>query len=108
MIKIIKSLKTGLSALTVQEQGEAIDKAIMIPVRDIEIYLLGAIDESKEKERLLKEKINLEKLIANQQQKLANSEFVSRAPEKIVLVEKNKLNDYQQEYTKIVDIINGL
>lgn len=106
--EIIKSLKTGLSALTVQEQGEAIDKAIMIPVRDIEIYLLGAIDESKEKERLLKEKINLEKLIANQQQKLANSEFVSRAPEKIVLVEKNKLNDYQQEYTKIVDIINGL
>ncbi len=106
--EIIKNLKTGLNSLEVFESGEAKDKAIMIPVGEIEIYLLGAIDEEKEKERLIKEKSNLEKLINIQEQKLNNSEFVSRAPENIVKVEKDKLVNYQQELTKIVNIINSL
>jgi len=80
----------------------------MIPVGEIEIYLLGAIDETKEKERLIKESANLEKLISLQTQKLSNPEFVSRAPEKIVSAEKEKLTNYQQELTKIVNIINSL
>jgi len=106
--ELIKGLKTGLSSLAVKESGEKIDKAIMIPVNKLEIYLVGAVDESKEKERLAKEKINLEKLVSLQEQKLNNTEFVSRAPEKIVLAEKKKLNNYQQELTKIVKIINSL
>ncbi len=106
--EIIKSLKTGLSGIIVQESGEKIDKAIIIPVGEIEIYLLGAIDEAKEKERLSKERINLEKLIAIQEQKLNNPDFISFAPEKIVKAEKEKLNNYKLELAKIENIIKTL
>ncbi len=100
--EIISGLKTGLSRIEVKESGDKIVRAIMIPVGEIEIYLLGAVDENKEKERLLKEKANLEKLIVLQEQKLNNPEFVSRAPEKIVVAEKEKLANYQQELKKIL------
>jgi len=80
----------------------------MVPVGEIAVYLIGAIDEAKEKERLIKEQANLEKLILMQTQKLNNSDFVSRAPEKIVAAEKEKLNNYQQELAKIANIIISL
>ncbi len=106
--EIIKNLKTGLASLEIKDSGDKIDKAIVVVVGEIEIYLLGTIDADKEKARLLKEKLDLEKLIAAQEQKLGNSEFVSRAPEKIVSVEKEKLNSYQQELNKIVALISSL
>lgn len=106
--ELIKNLKTGLASLEVKDKGDKIEGAIMIPVGEIEIYLLGGVDAVKEKERLIKEKINLEKLILLQTQKLDNSEFTSRAPEKIVVIEKAKLANYQQELFKIVNIINDL
>lgn len=107
-IEVIKSLKTGIANLEVKERGDKIDSAIMLPLGQIEIYLLGAIDAEKEKARLAKEKANLEKLILLQAQKLNNSEFVSRAPEKIVIAEKDKLSSYEQELVKIVNIISSL
>lgn len=106
--EIIKNLKTGIASIEVSTSGEPIDKAIMVPVGNIEIYLLGAIDEVKEKERLVKEKANLEKLVLMQENKLNNSEFVSRAPENIVAAEKEKLNNYKQELAKIANIILSL
>ena len=106
--ELIKNLKTGLASLEIKETGDKIEGAIMIPVGEIEIYLLGGVDASKEKDRLIKEKTNLEKLILLQTQKLDNSEFTSRAPEKIVITEKEKLVNYQQELLKIVNIINDL
>jgi valyl-tRNA synthetase len=107
-IEVIKNLKTGLASLEVKETGNNLDKAIMIPVGKVEIYLIGAIDEVKEKERLTKEKINLEKVIARQEQKLGNADFISRAPEKIVAAEKEKLNNSKQELNKTISIINSL
>lgn len=101
----IKGLKTGLSSLEIKESGEKIEKALMLPLGEIEIYLLGTIDEAKEKERLLKEKENLIKLINLQEQKLGNQEFVGRAPEKIVEAEKNKLENYRLELEKITKIV---
>ncbi len=106
--EIIKNLKTGLESLELKTTGEKIDNAIAVVVRGVEIYLLGGVDAEKEKERLIKERENLEKLVSLQKQKLNNSEFVSRAPEKIVANEKEKLNSYQEELTKIVNLINSL
>jgi len=102
--EVIKNLKTGLASLDVRESGAAPDKAIMVPVGEIEIYLLGSIDENKEKERLLKEIDNLEKLISIQEIKLANQDFVSRAPASIVTAEKEKLAAYRLEISKLKDI----
>ena len=106
--EIIKNLRTGIESLEIKESGEDVEKAIIVPVGEITIYLIGLIDEVKEKERLLKEQANLEKLIDRQIQKLNNSDFVSRAPEKIVTAEKEKLNNYQQELAKITNIITSL
>ncbi len=106
--EIIRGLKTGISDLEIKVSGEKVEAAVVVAVGEIEIYLIGAIDQEKEKERLLKEKANLEKLIELQTQKLNNQEFVSRAPEKIVVAEKDKLSNYQQELEKISKIINSL
>jgi valyl-tRNA synthetase len=106
--EIIKNLKTGLSSLEIKESGDKIADAILVLVGEIEIYLISKIDANKEKERLVKEKMNLEKLIFSQEQKLNNEEFVSRAPEKIVTAEKEKLTNYQQELNKISNLINSL
>lgn len=106
--EIIRGLKTGISDLEIKTSGEKIEAAVIVPVGEIEIYLIGAIDQEKEKERLLKERANLEKLIIIQTQKLSNSEFISRAPEKIVTAEKDKLSNYEQELDKITKIINSL
>ena len=104
----IKNLKTGLSEITISRSGEKIDKAIIAVVSKIEIYLIGEINETKEKERLVKEKANLEKLIGLQTQKLENKEFVSRAPETIVKLEKEKLVNYKTELLKIEDSLKSL
>jgi len=106
--EVIKTLKTGLSSLVVKDSGEVIDKAIMVPLGEVTIYLIGGVDEAKEKERLIKEQANLEKLIGMQEQKLGNADFVSRAPGNIVAAEKEKLSNYKQELNKIITIINSL
>jgi valyl-tRNA synthetase len=99
--EIIKNLKTGIDNLEIHSDGDKINGAIAIVCGSVEIYLLGAIDPQKEKERLTKEKNNLEKLITLQEQKLANQEFVGRAPEKIVTAEKEKLENYKKDLFKI-------
>ncbi len=106
--RLICGLRTGLESVEVRTAGEKIDKAIMLPVGEIEMYLIGAIDEDKEKARLLKELSALEGLISRQEEKLANTDFISRAPEAIVEAEKAKLVSYQEEEVKIKNIVASL
>jgi valyl-tRNA synthetase len=73
-----------------------------------EIYLLGAIDLSKEKERLTKELSLIQQVIARQEVKLANQDFIVRAPKEIVLAEKNKLDNYKKDQNKIENLIASL
>lgn len=103
--EIIKNLKTGLEEISVSEKDIEHEKAIIIPLGDLVIYLLGTIDEDKEKNRLLKEKVNLEKLISIQESKLANQDFLNRAPAAIVATEQEKLANYHQELERINSIV---
>ncbi|MFA5000547.1 MAG: valine--tRNA ligase [Patescibacteria group bacterium] len=105
---LIQSLRTNLSELEIKESGDQISEAIGGVVEGMEIFLFGGVDKEKERARLTKEKANLEKVIALQEQKLANSDFVSRAPATIVEAEKNKLANYKDELEKIVKINNAL
>jgi len=98
---LILNLKTGIESLEVKESGNPLENSLVTVVNKIEIYLLGAIDETKKKAALIKEKENLEKLISLQKQKLDNKDFVSRAPENIVKAEQEKLENYQIELEKI-------
>jgi len=106
--ELIKNLRTGLSEVEIKESGEAPAQAVVIPVAEIELYLSGAIDNNQEQVRLEKEKVNLEKLIANQTAKLANKDFVDRAPAVIVTAEKEKLSIYTTELAKILTALNSI
>jgi len=107
-VALISSLKTGLNKVTVQEVGDKPVESIVITVGDIEIYLLEIIDAAKEKDRLIKERDRLSKLVSSQKNKLDNKEFVSRAPQEIVAVEQDKLTSYQIELDKVSEIIKNL
>lgn len=97
---LILGLRTGVESL-VKGEGAPEEAAIKVVIGKTEVYLLGAIDPAKEKARLEKEKENLEKLILNLKTRLDNQEFISRAPAKVVQVEKDKLTRYQLELENI-------
>ena len=97
---LIKSLRTGVESLELVTDAPT-ETAIKISLANTEIYLLGAIDPVKEKARLVKEKANLEGLIANLSKRLDNKDFVSRAPANIVATETEKLERYRAELANI-------
>jgi valyl-tRNA synthetase len=104
-LEIIKGLKTGLSDLEEITNNEVPANSVTVTISHLDIYLLDAVDQEKEKARLLKEKENLEKVISSLKSRLENEEFISRAPENIVKVEKNKLEGYLLELDKINKLI---
>lgn len=100
---LIKNLKTGIEEIEIVEKGEKIADSIYIAVGEIEIQLLGAIDKEKDAERIKKEIAEKEKFVATLSGKLSNEEFVKNAPDKIVNLEKAKLETAQGELNKLKD-----
>ncbi|HPT08267.1 MAG TPA: valine--tRNA ligase [bacterium] len=101
---LITNLKTGISEIEFITASSDISKenTIIINIGEIEIYLIGAIDENKEKIRRTKEIENLKKMISIIENKLANQEFINKAPKDLVQKEKDKLANYQTELQKII------
>ncbi|PLX26498.1 valine--tRNA ligase [Candidatus Parcubacteria bacterium] len=98
---LLKSLRTGIEDLEIKENGEKIEGEIHGSIEGIEFYLIGAIDQEKEAERIKKEIANLEKMIEMIKSKLDNKAFVENAPEEIVNAEKEKLSKYKEELNKL-------
>ncbi len=103
---LICGLKTGLSSLN--SESVIPSGAIAVPVGKVEIFLLDGIDAEKEAARLDQEKNDLERLIHLQEQKLANQEFVSKAPKAIVSAEEEKLARYRLELEKVKENLNKI
>ncbi|MFH1233873.1 MAG: valine--tRNA ligase [Patescibacteria group bacterium] len=99
---LIKSLRTNISEIEIKSKGEKMQQAIYITVGEIEIYLLAEIDKEKEKARAEKEISNLEKILKATKNKLANKEFISKAPVEIVEKEKEKLKTWEAELDKLI------
>lgn len=106
--ELIKQLRTGISALRVEESGPVPDGAIACPAAGVEIYLLGGVDKEEERARLTKELDKLAGLISTQETKLANQEFVARAPAPLVQAERQKLKSYQEDRDRIIKVIANL
>ena len=98
---LIKNLRTGVSELEIKKSGKKIPEAISLIVCGVEIYLLVEVDEEKEKIRLEKEIANLEKIIKAAEARLANQEFIDKAPAEIVKKEKDKLAGWRAELKKL-------
>ena len=79
--------------------------AAMFKGGEIYLPLEDLIDIDKELERLDKEKERLSGEIDRVKAKLANQDFVSRAPEKVVNAEKDKQKNYEEMYNNIVSRI---
>jgi valyl-tRNA synthetase len=106
---LIQKLKTGINEINIEENGEKPEKAIFVPLSDkVEIYLLGAIDEKKEKKRLEKSASQIEERIKILEKKLNNKDFTEKAPEKIVSAEKKKLNELMTEKKKIDEQLKNI
>ena len=63
------------------------------------------VDFAEEKVRLTKEKAKLEDEVSRLEKKLSNAEFVAKAPEKVVAIEREKLEKYK---TQLADTIEAL
>lgn len=105
---LIQKMKTGVDKIRIEESGEKIEDAIFVPISEnIEIYLIGAIDQEEEKKRLTKNVSELKERINVIEKKLANKDFSEKAPEKIVEAEKKKLTDLTIEKEKIEEQLNS-
>ncbi len=71
------------------------DAVLYLPVNEM-------VDTEAERARLNKELENAEKMIASANAKLNNTEFTSRAPEKVVNIEKEKLEKFTALKTSIL------
>ena len=65
-------------------------------------YAQGLIDKDEEIKRLDKELAKIEDDLLRIKGKLANKSFTSKAPKKIVDIEKNRLDELEKNYTKII------
>ena len=81
-----------LSSLTLRRDGKRPRVAASAVVRELELFvpLEGVLDLKEESQRLQKEITKLEPELARSKKKLANKEFLDRAPEDVVAKERDK------------------
>ncbi|MCP3851662.1 MAG: valine--tRNA ligase, partial [Gammaproteobacteria bacterium] len=72
------------------------------------VPMAGLIDVEAERERLNKEINNNQGFIKSLEGKLGNENFVSRAPEKVVALERQKLTDAQSKLKNLSDQLEKL
>ena len=61
----------------------------------------GMVDLAKECAKLAAERDRLAGLVVNQEKKLANEQFVSRAPAAVIEGERKKLADWTEQVSKL-------
>ena len=105
---LITSLRTQIQDLEIKEKGEKIQKALYAEFDKVEVYLLGAFDEAKKKEKITKEAENLQNLIKNLESRLENKEFTEKAPKQIVEKEKEKLATWKTELKNLEEQLKNL
>ncbi len=99
---LIRGMRTGIGDIEISEaKASRPEKAIFAPVGDTEVYLLGAVDEEKERKRLRESIGRLEQLINMTENKLADNNFMERAPQPIIDKEKNRLKEFGAEKEKL-------
>lgn len=101
--RYIQSLANITELTFLTDKSQVPEEAMSAVIRNAEIYipLDDLVDYQAERERLQKEKDRLTGEVKRIGGKLANEGFVSKAPEKVVAEEKEKLGRYEDMLTKI-------
>jgi len=98
LLKLQKLDRLTISA-TAEKQG--LCASAVVAGNELFIPLVGFIDVEKERDRIQKEIQRLDGFRKSVLAKLANENFVSRAPEEVVLNEKNKARDASETLEKL-------
>ena len=77
------------------------DNAVAVTTKNATIYLDGLLDTEKEIKRLEKEKNKLEKEISRATGMLSNSDFLAKAPQKLIDAETEKKQKFENLLEKI-------
>ncbi len=106
---VIKNLAKA-SDININKEFAKPKNSISSVVRNNEIYLLldESIDLEKEKTRMIDEQKRLEKNIKGIESKLNNEHFVNKAPENVVRLEREKLENMKESLKKILVNIESL
>ncbi|MFQ3901917.1 valine--tRNA ligase [Staphylococcus sp. 50Mo3-1] len=98
------------SELTIDMDIEIPEKAMtsVTTAGEVVLPLEGLIDMDKEIERLENELLKWEKELDRVNKKLANENFVNKAPEKVINEEREKKQTYQEKYDGVKLRINQL
>ena len=109
LIDLIKSLSNTENFDLSSKQIKPKNSAVAV-CKSVELYIpLGdLVNKDEEIVKLNKRLSELDSLISSIEKKLSNDEFIKKAPENIVDGEKNKLNDFLVERTKILSNIEVL
>lgn len=101
--RYIQSLANITELTFLTDKSQAPEEAMSAVIRNAEIYipLDDLVDYQAERERLQKEKDKLSGEVQRIGGKLSNEGFISKAPEKVVAEEREKLNRYEDMLTKI-------
>ena len=91
--------------LTIENRLSTTEETILLVGKMIQTYVMkkDIIDPEKEKEALNKQKATLEQEIKRSQAILNNPNFVQKAPEAKLQVEKEKYQSYLKQYDMVVE-----
>ena len=116
-LALIRSSESQITLLTKVERIEIIDRKALKPQKslasvldDVQVYLpVGdLLDVEKEIQRLKNDLSKIEKDIEKGLAKLANPQFVERAPEEVILKEKASLSDNEAKRDRIRENLSSL
>lgn len=98
------------SDIIIEEHKNAPQGAVSVVIPNGVLYMPfdELVDIEKELDRLNKEKENLIKEVERVEKKLSNEGFISKAPEKVILEEKDKMNKYKDMLEKVKEQIKSL
>jgi len=99
-----------LESITWLDKQENIPESAiaLVGAMQILIPMAGIIDVEAERERLKKEIDNNQNFVTKLEAKLSNDNFVSRAPEKVVELERQKLSDAQDKLNNLMEQLEKL
>ena len=93
-IREMQNLIQNLAALKSLKVGSEVERPVLSALQvegDMEIYLVGILDPAKEKAKLEKQKAQLEDSLENIKRKLSNSNFIQKAPARVVENEQKRI-----------------
>ena len=87
-----------LASLSLERAEQGVGAhAVLSDGTPVFVPLGGAIDLKRECDRLAEERTRLQGLVTAQERKLANEQFVARAPAAVVENERTKLSDWSKQ-----------